>query len=321
MAVPVTIVTPVYNGERYIEETLNSVLTQNYRNLEYIVVDDGSTDRTPDIVKRYASRMRVLQQENRGEPSAVNAGVDAASHDIVAIVNADDPILPGLVEAAIQTFAEDDALVAVYPDWQCIDEHGVVAATNRTPDFDFRLMLEEHYCIPGPGAFFRRAAFGGEPARSSKYPLNGDFEAWLRLGVRGPMRRIPQVFASWRRHGANTSMTNRSAAMAEARVGVIESFFARTDLPASLRALERQAKSAANYYAAILALHDEHVPARRYLWRSLAYRVFWPRRIAPGRRRSLKLMCYLSFLPASRPFKGFYGRYLDARGVDHELGV
>jgi glycosyltransferase involved in cell wall biosynthesis len=321
LALPVTIVTPVYNGERYLEETLTSVLDQGYADLEYVVVDDGSTDATPQILRRYAARIKSLRQENRGEPAAVNAGVRAASNDIVGVVNADDPVLPGLVQTASRVLAEDEALVAVYPDWQAIDEHGAVLAACRTPDYDFRLMLEAHYCIPGPGTFFRRSAFGKEAVRSADFPLNGDFESWLRLGLRGPMQRIPSVLASWRRHAANTSLTHRSAAMAQARIRLIDAFFARGDLPDTVRALEAQSKSAAYYFAAVLALHDRAVPARRYLWRSFAWKPFWPARLRPERRRSAKLICYLSLLPFSHPLQAIYSRYLDRRGIDNELHI
>lgn len=319
MSLPATIITPVYNGEAFIEETLLSVLDQNYPDLEYVVVDDGSRDGTPELLGKYAARVRILHQDNQGESAAVNAGVEAASNDIIAIVNADDPILPGLIAAATEVLAKNEALVAVYPDWQSIDERGGAAAIHEAPDYDFARMIEEHYCIPGPGTFFRRSAFGDEAVRSAAFPLNGDFEAWLRLGSRGPMQRIPRVLASWRRHEANTSMSNRSAAMAASRIRLIESFFARDDLSESIRRLESQALSAAYYFAAVLALHDERVPARRYLWKSFAHRAVWPRRIRSDRRRSLKLMGYLSLLPMSRPLKTIYGRYLDKRDIDNEL--
>ena len=319
MSIPVTIITPVYNGEAYIEETLASVLDQDYPDLEYVVVDDGSQDRTPELLQRYGSKFRILHQKNQGEWAAVNSGVRSASNDIMSIVNADDPILPGLITAAAELLAQNGDLVAVYPDWQVIDEVGAATAICETTPYDFKRMLEEHYCIPGPGTFFRRSAFGEEAVRSSAFPLNGDFDAWLRLGLRGGMQRIPRVLASWRRHDANTSMRNLSAAMAASRIRLIESFFARNDLPESIQILASQALSAAYYFAAVLALHDERIPARRYIAKSLTYRAVWPARISPSRRRSLKLMGYLSLLPLSRPLKTIYGRYLDARGVDNEL--
>ena len=316
----VTIVTPVYNGANYIEETVVSVLEQVYPLLEYIVVDDGSTDETAAIVKKYASRLTLLSQPNWGESAAVNAGLAVASNDLICIVNADDLILPGLIAAAAGALDSDHSVVAIYPDWRMIDEHGKPLTDVWSRDYDYRMMLEEHYCIPGPGTVFRRSAFGDELVRSAGFPLNGDFESWLRLGLKGPMKRLPQVSACWRRHAGGASLSNRSTALASDRIRVIESVFERTDLPQEVASLKSQSLSAAYYYAAILGLHDSRVPARQYLARSLTRKCFWPSRISAARRRSWKLMFYLALLPFSLPLKVLYGRYLDWRGYEHELG-
>lgn len=320
MLAGVTVVTPVYNGAAYIEETLLSVLEQNYPQFEYIVVDDGSTDDTAAIVQKYAGRLTLLSQPNSGESAAVNAGLAAASYDLTCIVNADDLILPGLITAAAGALDSDPAVVAIYPDWRMIDEHGKTIASTQTREFDYRMMLEEHYCIPGPGTIFRRSAFGDEPVRSSGFPLNGDFEAWLRLGLKGPMKRLPQVFACWRRHAEGASLSNRSRALARDRIRVIDSIFARSDLVPEVASQKAQSLSAAYYFAAILGLHDNTVPARRYLMKSVASKCLWPARISSPRRRSWKLMLYLALLPFSLPLKRLYGRYLDWRGYEHDLG-
>ncbi len=315
----VTIVTPVYNGARYLEQTLVSVLEQSYPDLEYIVVDDGSTDQTGLILQRYNKRISVLSQANAGESTAVNVGVSAASNDLICVVNADDPILPGLLKATVETLSRDVTLVAAYPDWRMIGPEGETIAEISSRDYDFRVMLEEHYCIPGPGTVFRRSAFAGEAIRSAVFPLNGDFDAWLRLGLKGPMRRVPQVLACWRRHAGGTSLSNRSCALAHARAKVIESFYARNDLVAEVLASKRLALSSAYYHAAILALHDRSVPARRYLFKSLVTKIVWPKRLSRERRRSWKLIAYLMLLPLSAPMKEVYARYLEWRGFEHQL--
>jgi glycosyltransferase involved in cell wall biosynthesis len=316
----VTIVTPVYNGARYLEQTLVSVLEQSYPSLEYIVVDDGSTDCTAQILQRFGGRVTVLSQANAGESTAVNVGVAAASNDLVCVVNADDPILPGLLEAAVEILHHDPSLVAAYPDWRMIDAEGETITEICSREYDYRMMLEEHYCIPGPGTVFRRSAFAGETVRSVAFPLNGDFEAWLRLGLKGPMQRVPQVLACWRRHAAGTSMSSRSSALANARAQSMACLFTRADLTPEVRDLKGQAMSAAYYNAAILALHDRSVPARRYLLKSLVAKAVWPKRLSIERQRSWKLMVYLMLLPLSGPLKTAYARYLQWRGIEHQLG-
>jgi glycosyltransferase involved in cell wall biosynthesis len=97
----VSIITPVYNGAGYIAETVASVLKQDYRPIEYIVVDDGSHDDTLACLTPFQDQIRVITQANQGEAAAVNAGVAAASGEILGIVNADDPVLPGLISSAV----------------------------------------------------------------------------------------------------------------------------------------------------------------------------------------------------------------------------
>ena len=88
-----TVITPVFNGERYIEETINSVLTAAKGFLiDYVIIDDGSSDATPEIIKKFSGRLRSFHQENRGEAAAVNFGIEKALGRYCIIVNYDDPI-------------------------------------------------------------------------------------------------------------------------------------------------------------------------------------------------------------------------------------
>src|SRR5688572_13312922 len=86
----ISCVVPVFNGERYLSETLESIFAQSYRPLEVIVADDGSTDRTPDTVAGYGDRIRYLKQENAGASAARNLGLEAARGEFIAFLDADD---------------------------------------------------------------------------------------------------------------------------------------------------------------------------------------------------------------------------------------
>ncbi len=302
----VTVVTPVYNGRDYIAETVDSVLAQmgdpeSVSPCEYVVVDDGSTDGTGDfLASRYGKRIRLIRQQNGGEVDAVNRGVAEASSDIVGIVNADDPVRPGLLRAAVTMLEADAGLVAVYPDWEMIDEKGVPVRTVTTLDFDLCVHLEQHLCLPGPGAFFRLSALNDDPVRNPRFPFTSDYEMWLRLALAGRIARIPQVLATWRLHRGGTSQSGRNRQMAANKIDMVTAFFNRHDLPASVCAWRRQALASALYCAGLLAIHDPAVPGRRYLLRSLVLSPIWPSHFTIERRRSWARILYVMCQPLSR---------------------
>jgi glycosyltransferase involved in cell wall biosynthesis len=296
----VTIVTPVYNGARYIEETVESVLSQDYPRLEYLVVDDGSQDETRQRLQRFGRRIRVLHHANIGEAATVNRGVAEASGDILAIVNADDPVLPGWLAAGAGLLVQRHELVGAYPDWQRIDDDGNVLEEVVTREWDLRMHLEQVLCLPGPGAFFRKSALGGEPARNPAFRFSSDYDLWLRLGLKGPLARIPRVLATWREHPGGASQLLRGPQFARDKIDVVKRFYERDDLPESLIANRRQALSTAFYCAAMVAIHSPAVPGRTYLLQSFAIRPVWPSRFDATRKRRLLVVGYLLGLPFTR---------------------
>lgn len=298
---PLSVITPVHNGAAWIAETVESVLAQQGVTIEHILLDDGSTDDTRAVLTRFGDRIRVVSHPNMGEAATVNRGVALASHSLVAVVNADDPVLPGWAAAMVSTMAAEPALAAAYPDWRRIDAEGRTLATVQTAEFSLEVALGQHFCIPGPGAVLRPALLGAEPVRDAARRTSSDYDLWLRLGLRGPIRRVPQVLATWRQHAAGTSSAARGRAMAEDKIGTIRAFLARPDLPPALRALGGQALSAAYVNAAMLGLRARGVPALRYALLSYWHCPRW----APGtlrqQRRSLPHLLYA----AAQPFSGW----------------
>lgn len=124
----VSIVTPVYNGAKYIADTLQSVLGQTYPNVEHIVLDDGSTDDTPKILQQYAerypNRIRVYQHDNMGQAQTVNRGFTLVRGDVIGWINADDLYMPWAVEEAVAMIEEDTSRKVVYAGVEYIDENG-----------------------------------------------------------------------------------------------------------------------------------------------------------------------------------------------------
>lgn len=243
-----SVVTPTYNRADLIAETIESVLDQQGVHLEYIVVDDGSTDDTQTVLARYQDRIRVITKPNGGEASAVNAGIEAASGRYLAIVNSDDPLLPGAMASAVNALDRDGSLSAVYPDWRRIDQQGRTIGDTTAPDYDHALLLIGHHCLPGPGAVCRTTLAQRIGARDPRWRFAGDYAFWIRLALLGPMQRLPRVLATFREHPGSISSADTGPAMAAEHIKITRAFFrdAREGtLPAPLNpALARREKEA-----------------------------------------------------------------------------
>ena len=246
----VTVVTPTYNAASYLAETIESVLAQTYAHIEYIVLDDGSTDDTLTVLQQYDGRLHWETQPNMGEALTVNKGWDMARGEYVVIVNADDPVQPGLVASCVAYLEQHPDVLVAYPDWNMIDSAGELLRHIQVFEYDYRDMVRWHHCLPGPGAVIRRTAFNLEGGRNPKYRFVGDFEYWLRLGIHGPFARIPETLASWRFHTGSATSAQKGERMAREHLWLMDDLFARSDLPARVREVRAEAYSAAYYIAA-----------------------------------------------------------------------
>lgn len=269
----VTVVTPVYNGEKYLDEVIDSILSQKGVDFEYVIVDDGSTDDTPEILERFsrtsADIIKVVFQSNAGEATAVNVGINCARGEYVVVVSADDPLLPGHLAKLTEVLDENPSTVVVYPDWEVIDENGIPLRTVTTLDYDVRALAGDFVCIPGPGAMIRRSAIPEGGLRNPSYRFVSDYDAWLRLALMGPFQRVPQVLAQYRIHPDQVTATGRGQGMATEIEVVVRSFFRENPIPLEIASLERRALGFASYYAALQALRSAGIGGKRRMIRSL----------------------------------------------------
>lgn len=250
----VSVVIPTYNRSRYLGGTIDSVLAQDHPAVEVIVVDDGSADDTPGVLARYAGKVAAIRQPNSGQGVAVNRGLAASRGEYLTLVSDDDPLLPGALSTLVDVLETRlDALVA-YPDWLIIDPAGVRVA--RITGFEYSLddMVRDHLCYPGPCALFRRKALELAGGWDTRWRWVADYDFWLRIGLHGPMVHVPETLATWRRHPEAATVAAPRLAMAREQVNVIEEFFRRDDLPASLREAERDAMASAWSVGAAVAL-------------------------------------------------------------------
>ena len=248
----VSIITPAYNRAGLIEETILSVLDQSYPNIEYIVIDDGSTDNTLEIIKKYEDKLILITQDNIGETKTVNRGFRLSNGALIAVVNSDDPLLPGAVSTVV-TYMENnpDALVA-YPDWNEIDINSNVIKTMHLPEYDIFSMLEEFNVSLGLGTFIRSRALESYGLRDPSFKYSGDIEYWFRLASYGKLLHIPEVLATHRVHPEAASSSQKSAEMGNEAVRAIRKLFYRQDLPKNVLKLQS------------IAMSNAHLSAKNY---------------------------------------------------------
>ena len=128
----VSVVTPAYNQAAFLRDTIESVLSQDYLAIEHQIIDDGSTDETPQILAEYEGRAWIERHENRGQTPTINKGWERAKGDILTWLNSDDTFLPGAVTAAVEYFEKNPDVGIVFGDTLFTDEHG--SPLDRSPD-------------------------------------------------------------------------------------------------------------------------------------------------------------------------------------------
>ncbi|MCX6036383.1 MAG: glycosyltransferase family 2 protein, partial [Chloroflexi bacterium] len=152
----VSIVTPSYNQARFLEFTIHSVLEQDYPNIEYILVDGGSTDGSVDILQRYADRFAWWVSENdRGQTDAINKGFARAKGDILAWLNSDDTYEPHAVAEAVEFLRGRPEVGLVYGDTNFIDENGCVVGRFPAAQTDYKRLRRGYVHIPQQASFWR----------------------------------------------------------------------------------------------------------------------------------------------------------------------
>jgi glycosyltransferase involved in cell wall biosynthesis len=305
-----SVITAVYNGSDYIEETINSVLKCcSAIDFEYIVINDGSTDNTLELLYKYKNRIRVINKSNSGESDTVSIGFKEASGDLLLVVSADDPLLTERLFINIfEQFNQNNNLMAIYPDWQMIDAIGNVIKVIKVPDYSDDLLIGRCMTLPGPGVVFRKSAALQLNGRNSKWTYVGDYDFWLRLSRLGEIRHCPEVLAQWRHHPLSTSVSKRGLKIAQERIWVVEDFLANNQISGRLK---RMALGNAYYMAARIVYFDKNIPAKKYLYSSFKSRKWW---VEEAR---LSEILYVILLPISSFFDPLINISLKKLGRSH----
>jgi glycosyltransferase involved in cell wall biosynthesis len=206
----ITIVTPSYNQAEFIEETIRSVLLQGYPDLEYIIMDGGSTDGTVDIIRRYEPWLSCVHtRPDGGQAAALAQGFRQATGQILAWLNSDDRYRPGTFARVARFFSGRPRVVFGCGDVNYVDRQGNLVeriwAVRPTHLLTTNLGV---YCWPQQGCFWRRRAYYRAGGVDSSLRFAMDVDLFIRLSASGPSRRIPGApLADFRIHGGAKSST------------------------------------------------------------------------------------------------------------------
>ncbi|HZM23378.1 MAG TPA: glycosyltransferase family 2 protein [Anaerolineales bacterium] len=197
----VTIITPSFNQARYLEATIQSVLSQDYPRIEYMIVDGGSTDGSVDVIKKYESKLAWwVSEKDKGQTDAINKGFATAKGEILAWINSDDTYEPGAVNAAVKYLQEHPEVGMVYGDCNFINESGRIIGKFGSAQTNYRLLRQGYAHIPQQTMFLRADLWKKVGPLDPSFYFAMDYDLWTRIASRSEIKYVPQTWANFRLH-------------------------------------------------------------------------------------------------------------------------
>ncbi|MBK7708123.1 MAG: glycosyltransferase [Acidobacteria bacterium] len=238
----VTVVTPAYNQADFLRDTIESVLSQDYPNIEYIVLDDGSTDDTPKILAEYGDRVRWETHTNMGQTATINKGWSMTSGEIITWLNSDDTYLPGAISKAVEHFQKHPETGVVYGDTMMTDADGThINKSKSLPPFNYLKFVESwENTIVQPSSFIRRKVLESVGNLDPTYYYFMDWDFWLRVGVYFRIDYINETLSTYRLHAESKTVAQSIKAAPELEY-MCKKYFARDDIPEDIRKVQKKA--------------------------------------------------------------------------------
>lgn len=261
--VRISIVTPSYNQGDYLEETIESVLSQGIPGLEYIIMDGGSTDQSVEIIRKYEKHLAYWQsQRDGGQTQAILEGFRRSSGDVLAWINSDDRYEPGTLAKVKREFEGDSQLQLLYGDYSLLYRGGRKVAKPKI-SFDFNISLHAFLMIPQPSSFWKRELYDAVGGLNPRYQYAFDYDLFLRFGKHledhpEAIRHLQDLLAEFRVHDESKSVSLQARFMPE-----YEAILAQFGVPA--RGVMREFRRSIELARALLRYYQERgfVPIRK----------------------------------------------------------
>jgi glycosyltransferase involved in cell wall biosynthesis len=255
-------VTPSYNQAKYIEQTIRSVLEQDYPRIEYLVVDGMSTDNSVEVIKKYAldsgsllpksqkqaSRFHKIDwwvsENDSGQGEAINKGLARAKGEIIAWLNSDDYYLPGTLSTVVKIFEENPDVVMVYGDMLAVDEQGRTINTLKYKQLSLRDLLC-FQIIGQPSVFFRREALAQTSGLDTTFHFLLDHHLWIRIAQYGKILHVNQTWSAARYH-AEAKNRAKAAEFGQEAFRILAWAKSQPGLAEAVSSVERRARASAH---------------------------------------------------------------------------
>jgi glycosyltransferase involved in cell wall biosynthesis len=215
----ITVITTCYNHAQYIEATINSVINQEYPNLEYIVIDGGSTDGSIEIIQRYRDYLTTfLVEPNTLQIDKLVKGFKCATGDILCMLNSDDLFEIGTFKEVVEFFRKNPQASVVYGDYSWINSEGELIQRKKELSFNRFIILYDINYIPQPSVFWRRELYDRIGGINPSLELAMDADLWFRFADVTTVYHIKKFWSKYRIHSQQKSSNYRDKMVLEMQV-------------------------------------------------------------------------------------------------------
>lgn len=204
----VSIITPSYNQGQFLEATINSVANQNYRNIEHIVIDGGSSDNSREILEQYSDQLAYwISEKDNGQTDAINKGLRKATGDIITWINSDDQLMPKAVENAVKHFEQYPDIGLIHGKTILFDLNGKETLQEGQADgLPYRYLAG--MCFPQPSSFFRKSVLDEIGFPDEAYHYGMDYDLFARAYLHFDFLKVDDVFSKYLLHDESKTVSS-----------------------------------------------------------------------------------------------------------------